>query len=291
MKWELIYGHYSKTEVKSEIASYCLNRWIALHCEEKDAKGLPLMIRYEKLRRCPLKISSENDVMKIINECKRYRPRAFYATAHIYKKINSIEDVMDRSNIIASSPTWDIDSKDGDWRKVVEKALEIIDVLEKNGVVRSVFFKWSGRGAHVHVNPNAFSKEIYMKIDPLDIAYSVTQYVANRVSLTEGVVVENKIDIQRVFTAPLSLHRLVDRVAVCIPPEKLSEFHIDWTRPDSFKHFPDSWRRFAVGEGDALAERAFFAIGPYIVRRSRRRKHKPLDQEILETLRKFDERI
>lgn len=287
MKWEEVLEHYLKPEVRKEIIEYCRNRWIAIHCEERDRKGISIMIRYDKLRR-PLKISSESDFQKLFEDYAEFRPRAFYATAHIYEVIDLVEDTMDRGNIEFSSPTWDVDSKDGDWRKVVEKALEIIDLLERNGVSKSVFFKWSGRGAHVHIHPKAFSEDVRRRIDPLDIAYSISQYVTNRVTPSEGVIVENKMDIQRVFTAPLSLHRTVDRVAVCIPPNQLESFHIEWADPSSYRHFPTAWRVYEEGEGDELAEKSFSAIGPYIAGRTRRRKHKPLDKEILEALRKFD---
>ncbi len=287
MNWEQVRLHYSRPEVRQEIAEYCRKRWVAIHCEKKDSKGSQLMIRYSH-GRVPLTISNKDDISRILEEYSRLRPRAFYATAHIYKRIESIDDVMDRGEILRSAPSWDVDSKDGDWRKVVKKALEIVEILERCRISRSVFFKWSGRGAHVHVNPDAFSEEVVKKIDPLDIAYSVTQYVINRIEPGNGVIVENKIDIQRVFTAPLSLHRSVDRVAVCAPPEELENFHISWTDPESYKHFPDSWRRFEDGEGDELAEKAYAAIGPYIAGRPRRRrKHKPLDQEILEAFKKF----
>ncbi len=290
MNWSQVVEHYAREDVRREIIEYCRNRWVAVHCEEKNEKGIRLMIRYWGKDK-PLTLSSEEDIQRILMKYSRLKPRSFYATAHIYSRINSIEDIMDRRNIVASAPTWDIDSKDGDWRKVIGKVQEIIEVLDKHGVSKSVFFKWSGRGAHVHINPHAFSGEILRKMDPLDIAYSVSQYVVNRITPSEGVVVENKIDIQRVFTAPLSLHRTVDRVAVCIPPDKLDDFTIDWTNPSSYKHYPDSWRRCEEGEGDTLAEKAFFAIGPYVAGRRRRRKHKPLDQEILETLKKFDSNL
>ncbi|MCD6235383.1 MAG: hypothetical protein J7J94_00075 [Thaumarchaeota archaeon] len=290
MNWDQVLEHYARADVRREIAEYCRDRWVAVHCEETDDRGLQLMIRYWR-RGKPLTIRSEGDVQSILRRFSKLKPRSFYATAHIYMKLTSVENILDRRNIVASAPTWDIDSKDGDWRKVVAKAREIIEILEKHGVSRSVFFKWSGRGAHVHVNPLAFSEEIRKKMDPLDIAYSVSQYVVNRVEPLEGVVVENKLDVQRVFTAPLSLHRKVDRVAVCLPPNMLDDFTIEWTDPRSYRHYPDSWRRYEVGEGDELAEKAFFAIGPYIEGRRRRRKHKPLDQEILETLRKFDDEL
>lgn len=292
MNWEQIKEHYTRPDVRREIYEYCHNRWVAIHCEATDERGLQIMIRYEKRERRPLKIMSESDIEHLIERYAKFRPRAFYATAHVYDHLNSFEDLLDRENIPLSSPTWDIDLKNGSWRDIVEKASEIIDLLEREGVVKSVFVKWSGRGAHVHINPQAFSEDLRKKIDPLDIACSTTQYIVNRLSPSLKVTVENKIDIQRVFTVPLSLHRTVDRVAICIPPDLLSELDIGWTDPREFKHFPNSWRRYESGEGDVLAEKAFFTIGPYIIRRSRRkRKHKPLDQAILEAFRRFDENI
>ena len=95
-------------------------------------------------------------------------------------------------------------------------------------MVKSVFFRWSGRGAHIQVNANAFSEEIRRRIDPLDIAYSITEYVINRLKPEDGVKVENKIYIQRVFTVPLSLHRIVDRIAICLKPDKIEDFHPEW---------------------------------------------------------------
>ncbi|MEM3647813.1 MAG: hypothetical protein QW506_01450 [Thermoproteota archaeon] len=277
--------HYGKPEVNREIAEYCKNRWIAIHCEAVGENGMRIMIRYDG--RKPLTVGSESEFTELINRYMRYRPRAFYATANIYSKLKTKEDLLDRSNIVYSSPVWDIDSKDGDWRKVVGKAREIVSLLDRLGVAKSVFIKWSGRGAHVHVNPFCFSTHIRRRIEPIDIAYSITSFVANRLQSTEGLVVESRIDIQRVFTTPLSLHRILNRVAVCFPPEKLEEFDISWTDPENYVHFPESWRRFSEGEGDELAKTAFDSIGPYVAGRHRSRKHKRLDDEILETIEKL----
>ncbi|MEM3897996.1 MAG: hypothetical protein QXO04_05255 [Nitrososphaerota archaeon] len=286
MIWEDVRKHYLRPEVSREIAEYCANRWVAIHCEETP-DGVRPMIRYWG-RGKPLTIERENDIVEILERFSSMRPRAFYATAHIYRRLQSADDLADHENIARSSPTWDIDSRDGDWKKVVRKALEIVDELERHGVAKSIFFKWSGRGAHVHVHTRAFSDDVLRRISPLDIAYSITQYIACRIEPEEGVVVENKIDVQRVFTAPLSLHRSVDRVAVCIPPDELESFHVDWTSPTGYRHFPHAWREYEEGEGDELAEKAYAAIGPYIAGRARRkRKHKPLDQEILEAFRKL----
>ncbi|MEM1655914.1 MAG: hypothetical protein QXU12_05725 [Nitrososphaerota archaeon] len=227
MIWEDVRKHYLRPEVSREITEYCANRWVAIHCEEAP-DGVRPMIRYWG-RGKPLTIERENDIVEILERFSSMRPRAFYATAHIYRRLQSADDLADRENIARSSPTWDIDSRDGDWRKVVKKALEIVDELERHGVAKSIFFKWSGRGAHVHVHPRAFSDDVLRRISPLDIAYSVTQHIACRIEPEEGVVVENKIDVQRVFTAPLSLHRSVDRVAVCTPPDELRAS--TWTGP------------------------------------------------------------
>lgn len=289
---DLIRSHYGRLEVRKEIAEYCDGRWVAVHCEKLDDKGVRIMVRYKRRSRRPLTISSEADVLRVIEEFKDLRPRSFYATVHKYSRLTSIEDTLDRRNIALSMATWDIDSKDGDWRKVVEKAEEIVQILEKFWIVRSVFFKWSGRGAHIHIHGEAFSPDIRRKIDPLDISYSITQYVINRLSPSSGVIVENKIDLQRVFTAPLSLHRTLNRVAICLKPDEISEFDISWVFPESFKHDPSSWRRYVVGEGDELAKKAFSAIGPYIVGRiKRKRKHKPLDKQILEMFRRLESRL
>ncbi|MEM1557676.1 MAG: hypothetical protein QXG12_03695 [Thermoproteota archaeon] len=281
----LILDHYGKTEVRREIAEYCRNRWVAIHCEVVGENGMRIMVRYDRGK--PLTINSESEFTRLINRYMKYRPRAFYATAHIYSRLKIREDVLDRSNIIYSSPAWDIDSKDGDWRRVIKKAQEIIGLLDSFGVSKSVFVKWSGRGAHVHINPFCFSIDIRRKIEPIDIAYSITNFITNRLEHTEGIVVESRIDIQRVFTSPLSLHRVLDRVAICLPPEKLEEFEIEWTDPKSYVHFSDSWRRFSESEGDSLAEKAFTSTGPYPTGKHRRRKHKPLDTEILEAIGKF----
>jgi hypothetical protein len=289
MSSRILLEHYGKPEVRRELADYCKGRWIAIHCETIGENGVRMMIRYEKGR--PLTIGSDSEVSLLIDRYKHYRPRAFYATAHIYSRLEAREDILDRSNIVYSSPVWDIDSKDGDWRKVVGKAWEIVSLLDKLGVSKSVFIKWSGRGAHVHVNPFCFTTDIRRRIEPIDIAYSVTRFVANRLKPTEGLLVESRIDIQRVFTTPLSLHRILDRVAVCIPPEKLEEFDISWTSPENYVHFPECWRRFSEGEGDELAKKAFDSIGPYVTGRHRSRRHKQLDDEILETMEKLSRSI
>jgi hypothetical protein len=74
--------------------------------------------------------------------------------------------------------------------------------------------------------------------------------------------VENKIDLKRVFTAPLSLHRQLDLCAVCLKPDQLVDFDIDWAKPQVLKH-NEAWREHVEGEGDQLAEKALRDVGTY----------------------------
>ena len=290
MMMEAIYKHYNSEEVRREIVEYSKNRWVAVHCESKGNDGLQIMLRYHPITRRPLTLKSTSDIESILELARKLKPRTFYASVHMYRRLDSRGDLLTLSNIVSSTPTWDIDSRDGDWRKVVRKAEEVVDVLRDEGVSKSVYVKWSGRGAHVHVNPRAFSREVVEKIGPLNLSYSVTQYVVDRLKPLEGVEVENKIDIQRVFTCPLSIHRSLNRVAVCLRPEHLQEFHITWTSLQGYRHDPDSWRIYRESEGDRLAEKAFLNVGPYPhpIRR-RKRRHKPLDEEIMEAFRRLGE--
>lgn len=285
MSYGLVEKHYGRGDVGREIAEFSAGRWVAVHCELKTREGGQIMLRYLPKTKAPLQISSPQDFHKLFHTLRRFMPRAFYASANLYRSLKSREETLDRGNMVAATPTWDVDPVDGGWEKVIEAVEEVVAVLERFGVSRSVFVKWSGRGAHVHIHHMAFSPELRRKIHPLDIAYSVTEYVALRVGRIGGVV-ENRIDACRVFTSPLSLHRKLSRVAVCIPLNKLREFEISWTAPERFRH-DGGWRRYEEGEGDELAERAFRSIGPYIYGGGKRRVHKPLDQQINETLKRL----
>lgn len=109
---------------------------------------------------------------------------------------------------------------------------------------------------------------------------------AEMVELTSwGMRVENKIDPGRVFTCPLSLHRTLDVVCVCMKPKEPEEFSPGWIRPEKFRHNMD-WRNFKKGEADKLALRAFEIIGSYPIYRKRTRKTRKLDEQIIEWLKK-----
>jgi hypothetical protein len=266
MDYELVERHYSREVVKREVADYCRGRWVAL---EGGALGSRVFLRYSRDGR-PLTIDGPQDVEGLIKQFKGVRPRAVYGSVNVYSRLASRLDLEVRENIAYASPVWDIDGELERWRDVVEVAKIIVDELERLGIAKSVFVKWSGEGAHVHVHERCFSSDVLSKHNPLDVAYSLVDYVLERckdkildVASRSGVLkVENEIDPKRVFTAPLSLHRRRDLCCVCLKPEALDSFEVGWASPEGFKH-DERWREYVEGEGDEAALKAIEAVGGY----------------------------
>ncbi len=284
---ELAKGHYSKPEVQGEIAEFCRGRWVAAHCYGRA--GTLVFRRYLDGR--PMVVGRAEDLPRL-SERFGGNLRSIYASANRYRKIADIDDVSDPEKITLCTPTWDIDSDLSNWRGTLEVAGRITAILEKEGVRESVYLKWSGNGCHVHIHEMAISEEALRRANPLDLAYAIVEYVKIQVEseLAErlpplGVAVENKMDMGRVFTSPLSLHRTLDAVCICMKPEELEEFSPEWIRPEGYKHNGD-WRNFKRGEADELALKSLEHIGGYPSPRRRTRKTKKLDQQIMEWLKR-----
>ena len=267
MNYEDVLEHYRKEEVKKEIFEYCRNRWVALEGSLHEER---LFIRYWR-DGTPLKFEKENDIDRAFKTFRGVRPRTVYATINLYRTLQRPSDTDKPENIVRCSPIWDIDSSPDKWKHTIEAVRIICDFLEREGVSKSIFIKWSGRGAHIHLHEMAFSEDIISKHNPLDIAFSVVEYTLKKlekpllevVNASEGVIkVENKVDIKRVFTAPLSLHREVDLCCVCFKSSELDNFEISWADPKSYKHNP-KWRDYVVGEADPLALKAIEEVGGY----------------------------
>ncbi|MCX8171048.1 MAG: hypothetical protein N3E47_03610 [Candidatus Bathyarchaeota archaeon] len=278
--------HYSRPEVQREILDFCRGRWVALHLLSSGGK---LIFRRYADRHKPIKIESLADLDRI-NDCML---RSIYATANVYRRLNRVEDLYDQANIAYSTPTWDIDSDISNWRKTIQVAREILRFLGEWGIKRSIYIKWSGNGCHIHINERSISGNLIDKYNPLALAYAIVEYIKSKIpldfagALCNGkVIVENKMDLTRVFTCPLSLHRELDAICVCMRAEDLEKFTPEWIDPQKFKHNPD-WREFKDGETDKLAEKAYKTVGENLFRPGkRRRKTKPLDKQILEWLQK-----
>jgi len=283
--------HYSRLDVQKEIIDFCRSRWVAAHYI--DSEGNMIFRRYSRGK--PLRIDNIEDFSKIMT-LKGYILRSIYATANVYWKSESIEEVYDLTNIRRCSAVWDIDGKLSKWRETLKVAEEIIAFLNDRGVEKSVFLKWSGNGCHIHIHEEAFSEDLLKKHHPLDIAYALVEYVNSKVLpglreilMKEKIEVENRIDPTRVFTCPLSLHRELNVVCICFRSEDIEEFTPEWINPSRFRHDP-SWRRFMRGEADEIAEDAYKTMGGYPLKRRRiRRKTMPLDKQIIKWLWKAEE--
>jgi len=280
--------HYSRPDVQKEISEFCEGRWIAAHYV--DASGTLVFRRY--VGKNPMRITQPESLSRLM-QLKDCCLRSVYATANVYGTITSVEDVYDLSNIKYCTPTWDIDRNLLDWQGTVAVAKEIVSFLNSRGIDKSLYIKWSGNGCHVHVHHEAFSDDLLKERHPLDLAYAVVEYVNSKLSQklkelssTAKTAVENKMDLTRVFTCPLSLHRELGVVCVCMKPDQLSSFSPEWIRPANFNH-DTSWREFIKGEADQLALNAYKTVGGYPVSpRPRRRKKTPLDKQIVRWLQR-----
>ena len=282
--------YYSKREVLDEITRFAKNRWVGVHCIERDSKGNRVMVRYVDKK--PIVVSSPHDLLLLMRRLGKKGLRSIYATAAVYSKLSSADDVKSLSNVILYTPTWDVDNEFERWRSTIRACMEIVEALKEEGVEKSVFVKWSGDGAHVHLHERSISGKPLRGRTPLDVAYAIVEYIRMKVEprIQEiamadecSVKVENKIDRQRMFTCPLSLHRDHDRVCVCIRPSNLHHFDPSWVDPRSYVH-DKGWTSYEEGEADELAEKAISVVGGFPLNRIKRRKYPPLDEVIAKWL-------
>ena len=260
--------YYSQRNVAEEIAEFLRGRWAALEGPGKR------WVRWRKDK--PFTVHNWRDVVLAIREYSALGVRTWYGTIEVYKQLNARRDVEElyELNISRVTPFIDIDIVDDDiigkaWPCALKAARIIVEWLEDQGVVGSVYLLWSGAGVHVRINENAFSN-VLSHAHPLDVTFAVVEYAleATQHQLLEvireckGLIkVENLIAPKRVFTAPLSLHRSLDRVAVAFKPNELEDFTLEWSNPDNPNHNPSAWKSFRRGEADELAFRALQRVG------------------------------
>ncbi|MEM0084674.1 MAG: hypothetical protein QW743_04480 [Candidatus Methanomethylicia archaeon] len=293
MKVEDILRYYSMDFVRSEILSYCVKRWVAVEAKEDDKR---IFFRYMWRNGPPLSFVDEDSFQHFIDRHKGVNIRSFYASINVYNRLDKQDDVGNIDNIFKCTPIWDIDGSLNNVKLTLDVAKVILDFLDSKNVSKSVYLKWSGRGLHIHLHENAISSDVLSKIHPLDIAYAIVEYAINECldeirsivskasNLDREFKVENKVDIQRVFTCPLSLHRDYDIVAVCFKPDELDDFDICWTNPESIKHNKD-WRIYVEGEADELALEAYNRVGGYIVKMGKKTKASGGDLKLLSIVR------
>jgi hypothetical protein len=277
----LILEHYNRNDVLEEIIKFSKDRWLAFSIDNKIFK------RYQN--KIPLKADNIDELKNLII---KFKPRSIFASINLYKKLENKND-LELNNIYSCTPTIDIDNDIKNWKATIKIVEEIVYLLDKFNIKKSIIIKWSGNGCHLHLNHKAISESITKKYHPLDLAYAVVEFIIrkiepkvfeNKKELKE-LKIENKIDAKRVFTAPLSLHRELDVVCICISLNDLKNFDISWTAINNFKHFKD-WDRFDVGELDELLEIAYREIGPRSLKRYKR-KYPPVDEQIRQFLDKY----
>jgi len=188
--------HYSRLDVQKEIIDFCRNRWAAAHYV--DLKGDMIFRRY--LHGKPLRISDAEDFSEIMT-FNGYTLRSVYATANVYWKFKSIDEVYDLANIRRCSAVWDVDGELSKWRETLKVAKEIVAFLNDRGVEKSVFLKWSGNGCHIHVHEEAFSEDLLKKHHPLDLAYkmeSETESLSEKLG-DRDIIVLGSIKVRLLF--------------------------------------------------------------------------------------------
>jgi len=259
MDYSQVLKHYSNPEVIKEVFDYCYGKWVAL---EGKVGIRRVFVRHFHGK--PLEFKFPSDIKRQLLVHKSIRPRTIYASINIYKELNETT-VKDPSYVLYTSPIIDIDGNLEEVDLIIRVADILISEIEKYGIQKSLFLKWSGRGLHLHIHEKCFSKELREKYNPIDISYAIVEFLLEskkdellkviKLSKNEErpLKVENKIDIQRVFTAPLSLHRELDLTCVCFKPDDLWNFSLDWANPLKYRHRKD-WREYEEGEGDRLAE-------------------------------------
>jgi len=258
--------YYRRRDVLENATRYLRGRWIAVHCEKQLKDGRPMLIRY--LHGVPLSAETPSQLLALLSKLSFCKPRSIYGTAALFKTLQSRRDLAPL-NMRAYTPTWDIDSQPEHWRRTLAVARALLDEIARHGVRESVWLKWSGRGMHIHIHESAVSPAIYEKYAPLDVAYSIVEYILRRAekailaaAYPAPIKVENLIDPQRVFTAPLSLHRTLDKACVPLKPDDLGDFTPEWTNPLRPRYNPE-WDAYTPGEADRLALKALRSIGGY----------------------------
>jgi len=254
--------HYLREEVQEEVARFCRGRWVAL--EARPMHGKRIFYRYFDGK--PLTINEPADVKKIINRFSDRNIRTIYGTINIYNRISSREDLEKVENISRATPSIDIDGSLEEIDLTIEAVRTILEELHRHGIEKSVYLVWSGRGVHMHLNEKAIN-ESYWRPNPVKTAHTIVEYILKQVrsklseiaakskSYEKKLKIENIIDVQRVFTSPLSIHRELDIVTVTIEPDEIEKFSLEWTELDRFRYWRE-WDRYIEGELDSLVEKA-----------------------------------
>ncbi len=256
--------YYSREDVAREIAEWLDRRWAAAALES----GGWLRWRGD----APLRVTGPGDVLDLA----RAGARSFFGTIEVFRRLETEYDVIDgyQFNVEGASSFVDIDILEDErvgeaWVHAIEAARAIAEWLEKRAP-GAVYLLWSGAGVHVRVCWKPLARAAQKSgVDPLYAAYIAAEAsiraVRDRLESIVGasglVKVENVVSRNRLFTAPLSLHRRLDMVAVAFKPSEAGLFTLSWASPESYRHDPEAWRSALEGEAYDLVSYALETLG------------------------------
>ncbi len=251
-----------------EITEYLKGRWIGLEGENRK------WVRWEDDK--PLIISKPEDIPRLFKKYRFIRPRSIYGTIEVFKTLEKKADVMEKyvENVVRVTPFIDIDLIDERelekrYVYIVRTTKIIADYVIENNIEKCVYLAWSGAGIHVRFNEKCIDEPL-KEYHPLDVAFCLVEYVLevlkprliDAIRESGGIVkIENLVSMKRVFTAPLSLHRRLDRAVIFFRPRDLEDFKLEWSDPSNPRHDPDSWRIYEKSGLDELAYKAIKHIG------------------------------
>jgi len=260
-------SHYQREEVAREIAEFLRGRWAGVYLSTGG------WLRWSG--RKPLRVEEPRDVAELAGR----GARTFYGTIEVFRRLEGEEDVFDlyESNVVGADSFIDIDIVVEElveemWPYALQAAGILAEWLSNRIGPENVYLLWSGAGVHVRIPWQALAGATHegRSLDPVAAAYLVAEYAlrSNKARLDAvtresgwNIKIENIVGRKRLFTAPLSLHKTLDLAAVAFTPEQAPDFHLDWARPEAYKHNPQAWRRARRGAATPLVRQALKELG------------------------------
>ncbi|MCE4624899.1 MAG: hypothetical protein F7C35_03430 [Desulfurococcales archaeon] len=259
-------AYYSREWVREEIAGFLRGRWAAY------TRG-DLWVRWVEGDR-PLKISSPGEVWEAVS---KGGARSFYGTIEVFKRLEDRADIEwgYLENVVGADGFIDIDIVREDqvgaaWEYAIRAAKVLVEWFKLHGVREGLYILWSGAGVHVRLH-RASIDPFKAGLDPVQAMYVLMEYALREnldrlraiAEASQGLVkVENVIGRKRLFTAPLSLHRILDMAAIPLDVEDLRGFTPKWADPENPRYTPGVWDRYSRGEAQEILVDALNKLGP-----------------------------
>jgi len=197
-----------------------------------------------------IKVNSSSDVMKIASTYNL--PVSFLGSTDVL--IGDLKLV---------TPTWVIGFRSKDyWRLGLDTAWLIAKFLVDNGIEKSVYIAYIGKGFEVRINERVLSGID----DSSKVSFSIVEYVLRKLKLklqrivyaSHGrIYVKNGV-VDRMLYAPLTLLSSSETV-IYFKIDEVEEFDLSWASTNSPKH-DDKWREYDKNEVLEIANKALMEV-------------------------------